>query len=478
MIKSIPALTLVLVAAATARADHSDKILYRDVVAPILTGKCVSCHGEEKSKGKLRLDSLDAIFKGGYEGPSVVAGDPMDGSMMFRIHLPLDDDEHMPPEDKEQLSEEEVAILEFWIKSGADGDATIGSLKASAELTKAIAAVLTSIDEGPAVGKEEKKEERVLSAEDEKRIADTMKVVNEGGGGNLMPIAQNTPDLRFSALNVAGDFRDEHLRPLETVGEHVYWLDLARTQVTDEGLASLRKMPNVTRLHLEKTGISDQALDHVAQLPNLEYLNLYGTSVTDAGIAKLARNQKLRKLFLWQTSATGAGVEKLAKAIPGVDINTGWEEPIPVAASEEKEKKGAAPAAPVKNPEPQKKATPPQPKKEDKPAAASPKQPEVKKEAAKAAPAEGKKGEPEAAGSGSRVKGSLEKALAELESAAEVAKKESAEKRAAYEAAVKRVEQASRDAENLKLAMERAAETEKRALAALQALIKAVESAQ
>ena len=48
--------------------------LYNDLVAPILTAKCGACHGEEKQKGKLRLDSFEAILKGGTEGPSIVAG--------------------------------------------------------------------------------------------------------------------------------------------------------------------------------------------------------------------------------------------------------------------------------------------------------------------------------------------------------------------------------------------------------------------
>ena len=45
-------------------------------VRPLLAENCYSCHGEKKQKGGLRLDSLEAILKGGESGPAVVAGKP------------------------------------------------------------------------------------------------------------------------------------------------------------------------------------------------------------------------------------------------------------------------------------------------------------------------------------------------------------------------------------------------------------------
>ena len=45
-------------------------------VRPLLAEKCYSCHGEKKQKGGLRLDSIEAILKGGESGPAVVPGKP------------------------------------------------------------------------------------------------------------------------------------------------------------------------------------------------------------------------------------------------------------------------------------------------------------------------------------------------------------------------------------------------------------------
>jgi len=65
-----------------------------------LSHYCESCHGPEKQKGKLRLDSLEALMKGGENGPVVVAGNPKKSPLVARVLLPATDDDHMPPEGK------------------------------------------------------------------------------------------------------------------------------------------------------------------------------------------------------------------------------------------------------------------------------------------------------------------------------------------------------------------------------------------
>ena len=45
-------------------------------VRPLLADHCFSCHGEEKQKGKLRLDSPAAIRAGGESGAEFLPGEP------------------------------------------------------------------------------------------------------------------------------------------------------------------------------------------------------------------------------------------------------------------------------------------------------------------------------------------------------------------------------------------------------------------
>lgn len=467
-------LTSTLLASSPAFADALKSQLYGDLVAPILTAKCAGCHGADKQKGKLRVDSLEAILKGGDEGASVVAGKVAESPLLQRVNLPLADDEHMPPEDKEQLTAEETAVLAFWIGSGAKATGLVGDFKPDAKTAAAATHVLGNLP---------KVSEKLTKADAPKAdpamvklIADTIGQV-EKTGASLMAIAQDTPELRFSALNVSSDFSDEKLGALKPVAAQIKWVDLARTKVTDKGLAHLAGMSNLTRLHLENTGITDAGLDALKGLANLEYLNLYGTQVTDAGLAKLAGLKNLKKLFIWQTKATDAGAAKLAAAVPGIDINTGWKAPqaAPVALAANTPATPAKPATPapapatpapakpaIPAPAPAKPATPapaPAPAKPATPAPATAPAPPAKP----ATPAPAPVADPMFA-----------KAVAEVQAAAAEAAKRAAQAKSDFDAAIKTVDEATKRAEALKVSSEKAAAVAAETKAALDQLQKAV----
>ena len=85
-------------------------------IRPLLAENCFKCHGPEKQKGKLRLDSLAAILMGGDEGPAIVVGDPGKSLLIKAVNYG-DDELKMPPSKK--LSREQIASLTEWIKMGA-----------------------------------------------------------------------------------------------------------------------------------------------------------------------------------------------------------------------------------------------------------------------------------------------------------------------------------------------------------------------
>ena len=88
-------------------------------IKPLFEKSCFKCHGAEKQKGKLRVDSLEATLKGGENGASVVKGDSLKSSLIVSISG-LDPDTVMPPEGKGQpLTKEQVGIVRAWIDQGA-----------------------------------------------------------------------------------------------------------------------------------------------------------------------------------------------------------------------------------------------------------------------------------------------------------------------------------------------------------------------
>ena len=318
--------------AAAAKLDPAlaaKAVVYRDVIAPIMAAKCVGCHGEEKKKGKLQLHDYASILKGGSEGENnVVAGKPAESLMLIRINLPADDDEHMPPEDEPQISKEELAVLKWWIETGASETATVAAAKPTPDAEAALALLLAKglpKQDAKTTAAPAKSKPAPLTDAEKKQITEiTAKI--QALNATLMPLAQDTEQLRLSVINATDKFGDKELALLEPIAKHLVWVDLARSQVTDAAADTLAKMTALERLHLENTKVTDAGLAKLAALQTLEYLNLYGTKTTDAGISKLAGAKGLKKLFVWQTGVTKAGAKALEGQLPGLVVNVGLSE--------------------------------------------------------------------------------------------------------------------------------------------------------
>jgi mono/diheme cytochrome c family protein len=88
-------------------------------IQPIFAARCESCHGPEKQRGGLRLDSHNAILKGGTDGPVVTAGSSAK-SLLIQLVTGQDPDRPMPPKG-DRLTERQIALLKAWIDAGAAG---------------------------------------------------------------------------------------------------------------------------------------------------------------------------------------------------------------------------------------------------------------------------------------------------------------------------------------------------------------------
>jgi len=108
---------------ASAAADEGVDF-FEKKVRPLLTERCLECHSPEKKvKGGLRLDTREGWAKGGDNGPALVPGDPEKSLLVTAIRY-KDRDLQMP--EKRKLPDEEIAILEQWVKMGAP-DPRMGS---------------------------------------------------------------------------------------------------------------------------------------------------------------------------------------------------------------------------------------------------------------------------------------------------------------------------------------------------------------
>jgi mono/diheme cytochrome c family protein len=283
-----------------ARGAESKVDFVKDI-QPILQKTCIECHGPEKQKGKLRLDSKEAAFKGGADGPAIVPNNPEKSDLYRRITLPAGHDDIMPNKG-EPLTKVQTDLIRDWISQGAVWPDT-AVVKAS----------------GEASAEQAKMASHTPTAGELKAVAEL-----EASGISVRPIAMNV-NWRQAGFHLLGsNVTDKTLSPLKSILGLVD-LNLAGTKITDAGLPNIQGLTNLARLHLEKTDITDAGLVYLKGLVGLSYLNLYSTAVTDSGLEHLKGLTNLKHLYLWQTKVTDAGATNLQKALPKLDISRGWD---------------------------------------------------------------------------------------------------------------------------------------------------------
>lgn len=99
-------------------------VTYADDIQPIFAKSCFPCHGPKtpKPKGKLRLDTLALVMKGGEDGPAVVPKDIANSPLLGDVAHLGDDDDYMPPPKAKKfhaLSKDQIGLIRAWIEQGA-----------------------------------------------------------------------------------------------------------------------------------------------------------------------------------------------------------------------------------------------------------------------------------------------------------------------------------------------------------------------
>ena len=300
--------------------DIEQMVIYEDIIQPIFDAKCVECHSAEKTKGKLRMDSFEELAKGGDIGEEFIPGDAEGSELVFRVTLPADDDEFMPPSDKDPMTVGEIALMSWWIEKGASPNLTV----AEAGPDDSIRILIEEfIQQGEETVEEPPVAWRELSEEERNARMQAVQEASEEIGFSMIPVSEQDDRLSISVVNCANQFGNAELAALKPVESHIAWLDLARSKVTDEGMKIVSRMKQLEQLHLENTSITDAGVARLAGLTELDYLNLYGTKITDASLAHLSDMRNLRKLYLWQTEVTPEEARRFQKQM-SLEINVGW----------------------------------------------------------------------------------------------------------------------------------------------------------
>src|SRR5947209_7465775 len=102
-------------AAQGGKPDPAQIAFFEKKIRPILADNCFKCHGPDKSRGGLRLDSRAHIFAGGEDGPVVDLQTPT-ASLLVKAIRYQDNGRRMPPGGK--LKDHEIAALVKWVEMG------------------------------------------------------------------------------------------------------------------------------------------------------------------------------------------------------------------------------------------------------------------------------------------------------------------------------------------------------------------------
>lgn len=288
-------------------------LVYEHIVTRILDGNCVSCHNANKQKGELLMTSLTDLLKGGEIGNTIIPGEPDKSEMIRRLNLPKIDEEHMPPDGKKPLNENEIMILERWIALNASDTLRLDHLDTAEPLYSLIKEMMQP---------NQKQEWANLPVIADSTIfnlsSDYLTIKRLAGASNALRINAYLEPVYDSGM----------LLKLHPLANNIVELDLSGLPLGKEELGLITNCENLEWLEIDKTPITDVHFDTLQNLGNLRLLKLFETNIGDKSISALSNLKNLKKLYLWKTYVTKNGINKLVKERPDLKIDYGIDEDL------------------------------------------------------------------------------------------------------------------------------------------------------
>ena len=264
-------------------------------IQPIFAQHCVTCHGRNKHKANLRLDSFEAVMRGGKHGAAIKAGDAKSSEILRRVSLASSDNDFMPPE-RSPLSPAEIKLIEAWVTSGASGTAPAGAINNVAVNDLKAPVQVTFPDIDPVSVEKQRASLEPVVAKLQQQLPNVVEYQSRG-----------TSDLAVNAGWFKSQFGDSQLAALSPLAEHIVAADFSGTSITDRSANGIGAMKRLRVLRLMHTRITDSGVQALASLSELETLNLFDTRVTSTSLDVLARLPGLKHIYVGQTKIPAGG---------------------------------------------------------------------------------------------------------------------------------------------------------------------------
>ena len=283
----------------------SSLTVYEKAINPILAQKCVSCHGPDKVKGNLQLQSPELILKGGKNGNILNGIQNEEALLLQRIHLPNADEKHMPPADKLQLTLEELTLLTKWVKAGGNFTKKISELAKTDSL-----AILAMAYKAPSKGSGDKKN----NAPDLKEFNSNYLTVNY--------LFSGSEDIEVNFFQ--GTFyKIEQLKNLEKIKDKIVSLNMQGMPITKEDLAIILQFTKLKKLNLNYTTLTLNDLQPLKSIKSLTNLSICGMEVNQNTLTKFLEKAPFTEINIWTNHSSEKEFQQLSASNKKVKIIIG-----------------------------------------------------------------------------------------------------------------------------------------------------------
>ena len=285
-----------------------DPEIFTDIIMPVLEAKCVSCHNPDKNEGGLLLTGYSEIAAGGKSGSVLNTGNASGGELLHRLLLPTDDEAHMPPVEKSQLTTQELALCVAWMQAGAPGQMRLSEMEDESELAALINAIKSS-----------NKAERWV---DLPPIEETElnKLRNSYTGISRLSGQLNALRVR---LYPHTSYRHGDLEKLRKISANIIELDLSGLPVGEPEIAFAATCPMLEELVLDRTPVNDVVLAQLSGHQAIRTLRASQTQVSDGSIPLLQSLNNLQKLSVWGSEISESGIRELMTHRPALRLIAG-----------------------------------------------------------------------------------------------------------------------------------------------------------
>ncbi|MRI00523.1 hypothetical protein GH721_08235 [Kriegella sp. EG-1] len=283
-------------------------LIFANVVSKILDDKCVSCHNPNKKKGELLLNTFEGVLAGGEFGSTVIPYDIEKSELIKRLHLPIDDEKHMPPEGKKQLTTSEINIIERWIALGASDTLKLNQLPN----TETLVSLVTSL----------MKPEVSSGWENLPILKDS---VIDNLSTDYITIKRIASNINALSVDVykPPTYDSNWVLNLNQIAKNIIELDLSGLPISDNEFTFITTCNNLERLEIDKTSVGDNEIKLLLQLKKLEFLKVFNTDITDESIKVFKEMNSLKSLYLGGSKITDEGINNLKLIKPDLQIIDG-----------------------------------------------------------------------------------------------------------------------------------------------------------